>query len=85
MLLLSSTDSFSFSFFFKINLFKNFFQEHYQSVKQFGSYTITVCKGYQLTTKVAASKERVNMKSIGCLIIVCLFDLILYVPVNTFS
>ena len=23
--------------FFKINLFKNFFQEHYQSVKQFGS------------------------------------------------
>ena len=42
--------------FFKINLFKIFLQEHYQSVKQFGS-------GSKLfgTTKVSASKERVNI------------------------
>ena len=33
MLLLSSVDF----FFFKINFFKRFYQEHYQSVKQFGS------------------------------------------------
>ena len=43
--------------FFRIN-----FQKHYQSVKQFGFKSgPTICKGYQQTPKVAASKERVKM------------------------
>ena len=52
--------------FFKIYFFKKFFQELYQRVKQFGSrsgpnfWFQTVCKGYQQTTKVTPSKERVN-------------------------
>ena len=58
--------------FFKFNFFKNFFHEHYQSVKQFGSdqdrhfpvliWVQTVCKGSQRTTKVTTCKERVNSK-----------------------
>ena len=55
--------------FFKINFFKIFFQEHYQSVKQFGSWSgptllsaltwvQTDCKGYLQITKVTASKVR---------------------------
>ena len=51
--------------FFKINFFKKLFQEHYQSIEQFGSrsgrtFCQTVYKGYQQTTKVDASKERVK-------------------------
>ena len=52
--------------FFKINLFKKFFQEHYQSVKRFESNQDRHCVGPDLgpnclqTTKVATSKERVN-------------------------
>ena len=55
--------------FFKINIFKKFFQEHYQSVNSLESDQVnillvliwvqTVCKGYQQMTKLAASKERV--------------------------
>ena len=55
--------------FFKIKFFKIFFQEHYQSVKQFGSqsgptllsvltWVQTNCKGYLQITMVAASKVR---------------------------
>ena len=61
-MLLSSAD-----LFFKTNFFKKLFQEHYKSVKQFGSrstdilsvmiWVQTVCKGYQQTTKFAASKK----------------------------
>ena len=50
------------------NFFKIFFQEHCQSVEQFGSRTAnvlsvliwvqTVCKGNQQKTKVVAGKER---------------------------
>ena len=64
MLSLSSAD------FFKINFFKKFFQEHYQSVKRFGSgsgqHSVgpdlgqNICKDYQQKTKVAANKERVK-------------------------
>ena len=49
--------------FFKINFFKKFFQEHYQSVNQLTERTSaliwvqTVWKGYQQTKKVAAGKE----------------------------
>ena len=43
--------------FFKINIFKNFYQEHYQSVL---IWVQTVCKGYQQVTKVATSKQRVK-------------------------
>ena len=62
--------------FFKINFFKKFFQEHYQSVKWFGFksdrtnilsaliWVRSVCKGYQPMTKVAASKERVTVKPV---------------------
>ena len=55
-------------FFFKITFFEKFFQEHYQSVKQFVIHSVDpdmgteCCKGYLLGTKVAASKERVNME-----------------------
>ena len=55
----------SVDFFLKINFLKNIFQEHYmnQIVKRFGSrsgptfliWVQTVCKGYQGTTKIAAS------------------------------
>ena len=57
--------------FFKITFFKNLFQEeNYQRVKWFESrsgttlmlvliWLQTVCKGYQETTKVPASNERV--------------------------
>ena len=59
---------------FKINTFKILFQEHYQSAKtvwiQFRTDILsvlsriqTVCKGYHQTTKVAASKERVDKVS----------------------
>ena len=53
-------------FFFKIDSFKKSFYEHNQSVKRridVLSVTIwvqTVCKVYQLATKVAASKLRVK-------------------------
>ena len=66
MLLLSSAN------FFQNLLFqKRFFQEHYQGVKRFGSrsgrsvliWVQTVCKVYQQTTEVAASKERVKFSS----------------------
>ena len=53
-MLLSSAD------FFSINFFKKFFKEHTQSVKQLDPVLIsvqTVCRGYQQTTKVAASME----------------------------
>ena len=56
---MSSTD------FFKLNFFKKFFQEHFESVKQFGDilsiliWVQTVSKGYQQMKKVMASKERV--------------------------
>ena len=52
--------------FFKINSFKKSFYEHNQSVKRQIDYLSvmiwvqTVCKIYQLATKVAASKERVK-------------------------
>ena len=43
-------------FFFKINFFKRFFQEHYQSVKRFGSRSgLTLCLswyGFKLFAKV---------------------------------
>ena len=56
--------------FFKTNVFKRFFQEHYQSVKQFGSrsgmtfcpvliWVQTVCKGNQQTTLVG--KELISL------------------------
>ena len=57
------------TFFLQIYLFKKFFQEHYQcqtvwiQVRTYVSSVLiwvqTVCKGYQRTTKVADSKERV--------------------------
>ena len=56
-MLLSSAD------FFNINFFKKFFKEHKQSVKKLDHILIlvqTVCRGYQETTKVAASKEKVK-------------------------
>ena len=57
--------------FFKVNFFREFFQEHYQSVNSLGPYqdrrtfcrsfcVKTVCKGYRQVPKVAASKEIVN-------------------------
>ena len=60
--------------FFKINLKKNIlnFQEHYLSVKQFGSrsgptliWVQTNSKNYQQMSKVAASKERFNVTNAG--------------------
>ena len=60
MLLLSSAD------FFKINIFKACFQEHYQTVEQFGSRSGSdlgpncLQRLYQQTTKVATSMGRVN-------------------------
>ena len=56
--------------FFKINFFRKFYYEHYQSVKglelKFNmsvlSWVQTVCKGNQQMIKVAASKERVKVK-----------------------
>ena len=51
--------------FFKINFFEKYFQEHFQSVRRFGTrlgltfWVQTVCQGYQQKTKVVASKERV--------------------------
>ena len=65
MLLLSSANFFS-----KINLFKSFIQEHYQSVKimvwiqirtnilSVLTWVQTVCKGYQQMTKVISSKVK---------------------------
>ena len=60
--------------FFKINFFKRFFQEHYQNVNSLDSdqdkwsvglsvliWVQTVFKGYQQTTKVGISKERVKI------------------------
>ena len=49
--------------FFKINPFKNFFQEHYQSVKRLGSrsktiWFQTVCIIYKKTTKFVSSMEK---------------------------
>ena len=65
MFLLSSSDFFS-----KTDFFKTFFQEYYQSAKQCSlhqDYVLsvliwvqTVCKGCQQTTKVAASQEDVR-------------------------
>ena len=50
---------------------KNIFQEYHQSFKQFGSRSLiwvqTVFKGYQKTTKVASSGERVNSLTGYCL------------------
>ena len=65
MLWLTSAD------FFQNQLFEKKIQEHYQSANQFGSrsgpyvqsvliWVQTVCKNYQHTIKVAASKERVK-------------------------
>ena len=57
MLLLWSAD------FFKINFFKKLFQEHYLSVKQFGSRSDrqnvqnSICKGYLQTTKVVVWRK----------------------------
>ena len=57
-------------FFFKKKKKKKNFQEYHHSVKQFESrsdilasliWIQTVCKGYQQTTKVATSGERVNL------------------------
>ena len=55
---------------FKINFFKKFFQEHYQcqtvwirvrnDILSVLIWVQTVCKDYQQTIKVAASKESVN-------------------------
>ena len=61
-------------FFSKLTFFKRFFQEHYQSVKQFGSrsgptknvgsdLSPNVFKGYRQTTKVATSIERVHRQN----------------------
>ena len=55
---------------FKINFLKKIFQKPYQSVKrldtdQDGHFVQTVCKGYQQTIKVTASKERVNSNLIS--------------------
>ena len=56
--------------FFKINFFKIFFQEHYQSVNSVDPdqdwhnliWVQTVCKGYQVAdNKVAASKEKIEL------------------------
>ena len=72
MLLLLSGD-----FFLKIILLFSFFQEHHQSVKQFGSRPVwtfcrsatiwvqTVCNSYQQTTKVTASEDRAKDKYQG--------------------
>ena len=56
-------------FFIIINFSKKIFQEYHQSVKQFGSRSSptfcrvqTVCKGYQQSTKVATSGERINAR-----------------------
>ena len=73
--------------FFKINFFKKFFQGYYQcqtvwiqirtdilSVMSVLIWVQTVCKGYQQTTKLDASKERfkgVNIVYFGR----CIFDL----------
>ena len=56
--------------FFRINFFKKDFQEHYQSqfiwiqirtdIMSVLIWVKTVCKGYQKTNKVPASKGRVN-------------------------
>ena len=61
MLLSSSAD------FFEISFFKEFFQEHYQTVKLFRSRAVLtwvklVCKDYHdaVDKKVTASKERVK-------------------------
>ena len=59
---------------FPLNIFKftfqKFFQEHYQSVKGFGSRVLsgriwvqTVCKGYQKISKVAASKVDFSLQA----------------------
>ena len=68
MLLLKSAD------FFKIDFFKIFFQEHYQSVKQFGSRSgptsvgpdlAPKCfKGYLQTTNVTDSSEKVKVQTV---------------------
>ena len=57
--------------FFNINLFKKFYQEHYQSVKQFGSrsgrtflsvliWVQTIYKEYQQMTKVVCALNWIN-------------------------
>ena len=62
--------NFSFSGCRLLTFFKKFFLEHYQSVKRFpdqDQHSVGIdlgsncCKGYQQTTKVAASKESVQM------------------------
>ena len=74
--------------FFKINFFQKFFQEYHKSVKQFESRAgptfcrawsgyKTVCKGNQQTT--LEGKVKLDMY------VICLFMLMLYVPVNNFS
>ena len=72
MILLSSVD------FFKNWLFWHFFQEHYQSVQQFGSRSgCTFCQSWarfklfvKVISRIAASKERLNhlyaLLAIGC-------------------
>ena len=56
MLFLSSADFF----------LKNIFHEHYRSVKQFGSRSgAYLNKGYQQTTQVTTSKERINKQMLN--------------------
>ena len=61
------------TFFDKINFFKKIFQEHYQSIKRFGSilsgliWVQTVCKGYQQTAKsLQARKESKTDNRLKC-------------------
>ena len=48
--------------FYKINFFKKIFQEYHQSVNILSGliWVEAVCKGYQQTTKVTTSRERVE-------------------------
>ena len=60
MLLLSRT------FFSKLSFEKKVFQEYYQcQTVWIQTWVQTVCKGYQQTTKFAASKERIFFMLLG--------------------